>query len=74
MTDTTDLWKRELLLYNTWKEGSFVKVCLRLTTFRIDDFLNHFVSFLDKIHFVVFFLGFFFGLFFFFFACLTFSL
>ena len=40
MTDTTDLRETELLLYDTWTEGSLVKVCLRLDTFRIDDFLS----------------------------------
>ena len=39
MMDTTDLREKELLLYDTWTEGSFVKVCLRLATFRIDKFL-----------------------------------
>ena len=40
MTDTTDLRERELLLYDTWTEGSFVEVCLLLATFRINDFLS----------------------------------
>ena len=40
MTDTTDFRERKLLLYDTWVEGSFVKVCLRLATFRIDDFFS----------------------------------
>ena len=40
MTDTADLQERELLLYDTWTEDSFVKVCLRLATFRVDDLLS----------------------------------